>query len=542
MKQIYISMKDFTEDASPVIRRAVESASEDTEIVFEKGIYPMNSAVDVFGKKNFILNGNGSTIVAYFNREADVSESTEIFHFDRCSNTALKGFKVTSTVPVNSTCTILDVQEKYVDIEADSTVPFNGKEYYIDGMAFYRSEDPEENGENRAIGWLNTDYIESERTVIAGELACTNPKRQNVPHESLGGQRFRVYPKNFEKLEKGMSGIIQHSYYGIVAFTFKNTEDMLIEDVHIANYGGFGFIILPRCRNFTFRRLRFESEDKVHQIYSANADGIHITGLSGKLVLEDCYFEALGDDTINVHTQVLDVTEVGKERFRLVYAKAHGIISESWGKPGDVLKVYDRVNLREKGEVVLKEITDGWVTPEKLDFEISAGDLVTNRFYFPDVTVKGTSVLKQRNRSMCMQSVKSLLVEDCDFSHVGNASVYLSSAFNVWREAGPVSNVTVRNCRFSTQIHPMERAYKVGVVTLWLRGDEYYGLPHVFRNLTVENNIFNGFDHTAVFVSSADGVTVRNNIFRNCSFGEEDPVLIENCSDVIVKGNHLVNE
>lgn len=541
MNKVIIAASDFEKDASEAIRKAADRYEEDVEICFEKGIYPIFSAVDFEHKKSLVLNGNGSTLLAHFDREQDVEASTEIFHFNDCENITLKGFKVDSDMSCNTACRILDVTEKYADIEVDAEVPFNGKEYYIDGTVFTRSEDPELNGENRAIYWLSTPYDPTKTTVIAGELACTNPRRLNVPHESLGGQKYRVYSTNLGALEPGMTAIIQHSYYGLVAFTFKNTDTALIEDVHISDYGGFGFIILPRCRDFTFRRLRFESEDKVHQIYSSNSDGIHITGLSGNLLLEDCYFESLGDDTINIHTQVLDVEEVCGNKIRLIYNKKNGIISAKWGLPGDVLKVYDNTTLEEKGEIRIKECKDGWITAESISFPLGKGDLVTNQHYFVDAVFRRVTVSKQRNRSLCIQSVRSLLVEDCDFRHVGNASVYLSTAFNMWREAGPVSNAVIRNCRFSAPVYPMRRAVKLGVVHLWLNG-QYFGLPHVHHNILVEKNTFIGFrDRTMVNVSSTDGVIVRDNVFEDCTFEEEEPVLLTSCSDVTVGGNKILN-
>jgi len=49
----------------------------------------------------------------------------------------------------------------------------------------------------------------------------------------------------------------------------------------MANFAGFGFVLLPHCHDFTFRRLKFKSPDRSRQPYALNSDGIHTAGISG---------------------------------------------------------------------------------------------------------------------------------------------------------------------------------------------------------------------------------------------------------------------
>ena len=64
-----------------------------------------------------------------------------------------------------------------------------------------------------------------------------------------------------------------------------------------------GAVIYPRCSDFTFEAFNIRPPKGSHAICPANADGIHVIGLTGYLYLKDCHFDGLGDDALNVHSQ-----------------------------------------------------------------------------------------------------------------------------------------------------------------------------------------------------------------------------------------------
>lgn len=133
-------------------------------------------------------------------------------------------------------------------------------------------------------------------------------------YDKKGYSRNSVNAFNFENcsnLQIGMNYCLRHFYYEPCTFIFSQCSNVTAEDVKIHNIGGMGFLILPQCSDFVFRRITFSPLDISKQFFLSNADEIHIIGLTGKLLIENCCFENLGDDVINAHTQVINCRNIG---------------------------------------------------------------------------------------------------------------------------------------------------------------------------------------------------------------------------------------
>lgn len=96
---------------------------------------------------------------------------------------------------------------------------------------------------------------------------------------------------------------MKHSLYPHCPLLFTECSGMELNDITVESSPGVTCGIYPRSENFTFRRFQIRLPYGSKRIYASNADGIHVTGLAGKLVIEDCLFEHLGDDAINIHNE-----------------------------------------------------------------------------------------------------------------------------------------------------------------------------------------------------------------------------------------------
>lgn len=68
--------------------------------------------------------------------------------------------------------------------------------------------------------------------------------------------------------------------------------------------------------------------------------------------MEDCYFEQLGDDCINLHTNVMNVTEVFDDGISINYDKKVPIVSPIWAYATDGLTIEGNtfINCNNGGE------------------------------------------------------------------------------------------------------------------------------------------------------------------------------------------------
>ncbi len=515
--------------ASADLREVLSEISADTTIIFEGESYYFDSPVKIEDKKNVVLDGGGATFVCHFDRTAYTDKSTDLFHVNRCENFTLRNFTVDSDVPTNVAGEILGVDGNSVTVRLDPSLPLSGDEMFISSMTFTDEMVP------TCGSFVSAKPDPAIRTLIAGEIPCTNPAKLNAPHEMIGDQIFCIDSYQVEGDMSGKRCNISHSYYGLTAVIFRNCDNVIVEDIHFANYGGFAFAILPRCKDFTFRRLKFKSNDPEHQPFSINADGIHVTGLCGRLTVEDCYFEQLGDDCVNLHAHVMEVKSIDQSGAHIVYDKIGGKIAPEWGMAGDKLRVYDPDTLDFKGYAVVESFDGGVVKTSGM--ELKVGDLITNETFFPEFNAIRCVCKNCRSRPFVIQSTDKAIIRDCEFYGCGPA-VYISAAFKIWLEAGPVKNVEIIGNKFGTTT---ERNKNNGAVFIRLAEDPEQKYWHKHANITVRDNEFIGIPYFPVWAYATDGITVSGNTFTDCNSGDGD-VRIKNCTEVTVEDNRAIRD
>ena len=549
MEIIKIGKIASREDASEIINQAIKNAPNGSTIVLETGEYLIKSPIRIESKKDFVFDGNSSTIMPFFDRTKDENPGSDGFNCKNNQNLTLKNFKLHASQHTNSAGKVIDVNTEYADVEICAKEPFNGNEMFFSGMAF--SPD----GRPLRSYWMHQQGSESRRGLIAGEIPTTRSISENVHHEMIGEQTYRIFsPERLAEfgrkesdlvpddatpkeslLKVGTTVAIIHSIYRVCGFAFRNCHDVLVENVHISNCGGFVFVILPRCSNFTFRKIKLKTEDFVHQPYPTNADTIHVTGLGGKFLLEDCYFERPADDIVNIRTQVMVPKEITETSMKVIYNKPLGVVSPDWAKPKDILKIYTSDTFLLKGEIEVKTFENGTVTFDKPDFEITESDRITNKAYYSDIVIRNCMARHLRGR-FCIQAAKSLLFENNNIDGTSNA-VYMTAAFNGYYEAGPTENIIIRNNTFYGDNINVKG--NNGVVHAWVfaSSEEQQKLFHIHKNITVENNTFMNTLVPPVYISLTDGVTIKNNKFIDCKTKDNERIIINNCTEILCENN-----
>jgi len=507
--KISISLNSTAKEISDIISKA----SENTEIVLEKGTYFLDEPVNISNKHNIIFNGNDSIVMPQFFADKYYGDSTDAFHVTACTNITFKNFKISASQRTNSAGEILKSTPEYIDVKFNSDM--TGKEICLGGMTYY------ENWVSDFIPlyhWCKNEKPDKNRYVTIAEAFRTSaPEKLDTEHEVIAENTFRICTtQNNELLKKGMKCSVYHAYYGLCAFVFKNTSGVLIENVHISNFGGMGFVILPRCSDFTFSNVRIASDDMEHQPYSTCSDGIHTTGIGGKLILDNCYFELLGDDCLNLHTNALTVKKCSENKIEVFLDKPNSIMPENWAQADDVLRIYDGKTLSYKGTINVTSYSDGNVIYENEDCEISEGDFVSNSFYYPHLIIKNCKICHTRGR-MVIQSADKCEIFDNTFENT-NRCVYLSTAFRFWGEVGPVKNAEIYNNKFI--------AGTGDTVYVRVNDENSDNIFHMHENISIHDNVFENIPDKAVNAWSTDRLTVENNVFIKCS---KNPIGIRNC-------------
>ncbi len=528
MTQLEISCATPWQDRSDELNELIRNAPEGSRLKFAPGEYYLRESLRLVGKRSLVLDAEGC-VFTVTNNPACVEESAENMHafvVEDCVDITFVGFECRQEWPANVGGEILDVQEDHIDVRLYRPLP--EKAIFSSGMVF--------NPEGRPLGawWFENRPKNGHRTVIANEVVMTSPACVDTPHEVLGNHCHRVYKIKPQGVKAGMHCTVKHWQYGPPAFVFRNSESVTLDTVTISNWGGFGVLILPRCRDFTIRRFTCRPHDRIVQPYSVLVDGVHTTGLGGRLLMEDCQFEGLGDDVLNSHTPTLKVVSSEGAQLSLVFDKPDALFPKRWGRAGDTLLVYDGETLAEKARVRVASVQGNGETLllDAADAgKVSFGDYVVNMAYIPDEVILRHCTAFNCTSRIVIQAARRVEICGCRTKGV---SLYFSSACRYWGEGGLVENVDIHDNE--VRMLPALNGSGWNAPAVWMRvNDRKPGTTENigktpprprYRNLRSHGNVIEG----RLDISNCDGVEIVNNRFLSL---QEDTVTVQdNCTDV----------
>ena len=434
-------------DYSHLINQCISDCKSGDTICFQPGKYPIHQSISLFDKHNIALEGNGAEILTDVKQYLDENDpGCDAFHLENCSEIVIRGFTVRTEWRNNMGGTIVNSTPDYLDIRIDcpNEPGWSGSEYVT--HLYCISQD-------RAILTDNIGSAYRKNWCTFGEeIPNSHASITNIPHETINNGIWRFFGVSRVPYGAGTRCWLNH-FDRNTAFLFRDCSGITVEDVTIPDWNGMAFIILPYCRDFTFRRIIARPDQPDKYPGAVAADIIHTTGLGGKLIIEDCVLEGAGDDVTNIHTPALTVRSMEGKYAILFFDKEYPLFPKRWAKTGDVLTVYDSENLSVKGKVKIL-----WVREEQIMVDhpelMRKGDFVINDKYRPDILIRNSEFYHARSR-LCIQSAVRLEITGCTFrmeSH--KAQLYISTAFHYWGEAGGVDLADIHDNVFYTENCP----------------------------------------------------------------------------------------
>ena len=533
MKQSIINARDYgilpniKECQKEQLFKLFLDVEDDTMIVFEEGTYQMDCQFLIANKKKLTLCGDKTTFVSHYDIQMKVADTPGMFLFRGCENLTICDIEVTTDNPTNTTGRVISK-----DIEGGTYVfrplcrgAITGQERIMAQNSF----DEEGTPDYHLYCYLKNFYDVLENGDIRIHVT-------EEPQEQL------------QRLEVGQLVSLRHIVYGKEFFIFEDCKNVKMEDVTVYSSPGPTVRVLPRCSDFLFEKFSVRLPEGSERLYAANADGLHIKGLAGQLILKECYFEYLGDDALNIHSRATVVTKVDTEQkvISCISGWEREPLYPNWAKVGDVIEVYHPKEFLVKAKIVVKEYENGNITYDTLDGEVKEGDVLANTVYFASVHVDNCTVRNSRARGFLIQS-RDVVIENCKLEGLSLAGVLIAPDIEEWYEVGPARNVLIQKNVFQKCAYAGVK-HNLGVILVKSsHGSEYEAYPcGVHKDIKVKNNQFIDSPVSAVFVSSTDGVEIANNQFKNCCYEHRDEELpgsnknveLQNCGNTVVENNY----
>lgn len=518
-----------TIDVAPGVdaQRVLDTAPDGSEVRFKAGDYPIETALYVSNKTDFVISGEpGARFVIRFSPEDAKKKSAQGFLCDGCKGLTFERLSFTTDRPVNCNGTVVavDPEHDYYDVLIDEGFPLDAKQVLAatdtvtaDGVPDFVLQ-----------SYDDTPYeITGERTIrVKGPRRSWSPK----------------WRYNYSRLKKGQRIVYRYMRSGRHVFRLSNCEDMVFRDVTLERSASFGVRICARSRNATFERFNVLAPAGALELMPGNADGIHVQGMSGTLILKDCHFRGLGDDALNVHSLAGFVKaydpKTGDIDIRRRVRKVGEIIHEdSWAATGDEIIVYDPHTFLGKGRFVISGHRRGHGRVTGLAGGLVVGDVLANNAFNPRVVVSECVFENSSSRGILLQS-QNMLIENCRFSGHIHAGVLIAPDIRMWNETGPAKNVEIRNCEF-VRCGIGKMAANLGAIVIKASHDigaaEYPVGVH--EGIAIRDCFFHDNGTRGIYASAVRRLTLANNRFeRNAvapdRLAEFPDVRIVNCGDV----------
>ena len=541
-------------DVTIAVNRLLESLQNepDVTLVFPKGRYDFHpeNAVEVyrtvsnhdnglkrmafpmFGNKNITIDGNGSIFMMHGRIVPITAESVD--------GVTLKNFSINFIRPFHAEmkCIKSDAADNSAVFEINpERFPYkiNNGELLFDRFG---QEDPI--GGNIVFDpKTRAPIYDTRRYVIQSWKAAASPAGTNRIKLS---NCFPGEPPPVGSVTIGYG--VQPTSRLVPAIHVTNSKDLVINNVTVYTAGGMGLIV-ERTENCTLDGMNVTSTNGL--LVSTRADATHFIGCKGLIQVENCLFEHMLDDAINVHGAYVPVAEyIGDNQFicDISHFQQWGL---TFGEPGDKIALMSRLTVLPFFQTVITEVkklnehrfvlTVGELPDELPDVPMSVENLSWN----PDLIFRNNIVRENRARSILVTTKGKVLIENNILSSQMQG-ILIEGDNNHWYESGAVQDVTIRNNEFINPGFLVDARYPL-IASPLFTDKQHTGEGRYHRNIYFVNNKIKSFNGLLVKACSVEGLHIQGNTMEFSSDypkTDEGPAVdLEYCKGVVITDNDV---
>jgi hypothetical protein len=460
------------------------------------------------GASHFRISGSGASLV-YRGKMIEVC-------IDRSEDITLSGLQFDYHRPTVSEFKVTAVGDGYADLQIhkDSWYTIKG------GMITWQGE-----------GWSDT-------TGLAQELDLTTNEVRRRPDPLLGLTLEEIKP--FLVRARGRHDMKPQRVYQIrdtrrdcAGVFVQRSRNIAWKDVTFRFLHGLG-LVNQFSENLTFDSVTIAPDEAGGRTTAAWADGLHVSGCRGRLLVKDCVFSGAHDDAINIHGTYLRVVErlPGRQvKVRFMHPQTFGFLAFN---PGDEIEFVHEDSLATYGPNRVKEArllapTELLLTLEKpVPDEFRERDVLENVTWTPEVEIRGCNVSRIPTRGFLVTTRRPVRIENNEFLGTHMSAILVEDDARGWYESGCVRDMIIRGNRF----------IRCGEPVVHINPRNTVANDAVHRNIRIENNQFILRGTAGVKAASTRGLRVTGNTVRSEQPSDDArSVQTSGCVDVLIEKN-----
>ncbi len=355
------------------------------------------------------------------------------------------------------------------------------------------------------------------------------------------------YRRNLEQMQIGDAYVHLARGYGS-AVTAQGCDGVHIENVTVHASPGLAVGLIGNRGQIVVRGLQVRFATDTNRLITTDADGVHCQQNRSGPVIEDCYFEGMADDAINIYAPPNVLREIRSPTQWLVSPNC--LIH-----PGDRLQVLDPQTGRLRGEVraiggTLEQRAFLLTLDKPLAGAVAGEDhRSADTLYNIDACGAGFQIRRNHmhgnRRYGCLLRAGGGVVENNIFEDTTGAGVVLTNEPD-WPEGPMPWGITIRGNQFlrgGTCLGYADSAHGAALSVRAARLGHGLADAEAIRDVVIDDNEFQDRAGTALFVGGATNVSVSNNRIRAAADAPRrrpgPAILIERSSRVTLTDNSV---
>ncbi|MCR5751082.1 MAG: sialate O-acetylesterase [Kiritimatiellae bacterium] len=344
---------------------------------------------------------------------------------------------------------------------------------------------------------------------------------------ALGGDRFRI-EDDWRSLgfaaamSPGDVVLVRDPLRPNPAIFVNRSVDTRLEDCVIHSSPGIG-LLAQRSENVAFcgsggaeeRRAGSFAKPGCGRLTSLQADATHFSNCKGKVVVENCLFEGMSDDAINVHATCLQIESMPDAHTLVCRYRHAASVGFEVFQPGETLR-FIKTGTLEEVEKTVKVLTARMTGEDRVELALDAalpqgagvGDAVENADWQPSVVFRGNHVRNCTARGALFTTHRRVLCE-CDvFERVANHPILMEGDAREWYESGGCRDVAIRRNVFRDCM----KVAGNGLIHIAPNVHNLAGQRvRYHRNVTIEENEFDQCPASLLYARGVSNIIWRAN-------------------------------
>lgn len=487
---------DFWPDQATETHYYISNSSSEAEFPVKKqrvGLY-------LKGLKNVTIEGNGSVFVFHGKMISWV--------LDDCSQINIQNLAINYERPGMSEMTLKEVSQTTViaDIHPDSRFAIS------DGhLEWY--------GEKWVAKNHHAVLVRPEKGMLL--YSDWDPFLKSKA-EKIAALRVK-FSGDFSKF-KGNPGevlTVRDRYRDYVGAFINRSKNIRLHHLHMNSMHGLG-IVSQFSENLNYDSVFVEPEKGSGRVIASSADGMHFSGCKGHITVNNCRFNGLHDDPLNVHGTHLKITEIVSPttlKLKFMHHQTYGFDAFI---AGDTVAYLHSASLQifEQGIVkTAKLISEREMLVElqkPFSKALKVGDALENTTWTPSVTIKNSRFEGTISRGTLITTRRKVIIENNVYYRTGMHAILIENDASGWYESGAVTDLTIRNNQFiECGFNSAPDNY---IISINPQDKEPLSGYYVHRNIRIENNLFKVYDSPLLSARSTNGLTFKNNKIENSDF------------------------